>query len=132
MGFFSWKTQDTGRSISNSYSSRGTFTVYMINPKTGEVYKEENYDGYGEFGNKDFYELLAEINGQEGRGAGIDIECGNNRENYIFPVLVENLEGWEKYKGRRPENCEFQGYFYDEYDDDEEDDTWEEDEEEWD
>ena len=30
MGFFSWKTQDTDRSIANNYSTRKTFTVVMI------------------------------------------------------------------------------------------------------
>lgn len=32
MGFFSWKTQDTNKSIANRYSNRPTFTVYMVNP----------------------------------------------------------------------------------------------------
>ena len=29
MGMFSWKTQDTNKSISNIYSSRDTFKVVM-------------------------------------------------------------------------------------------------------
>ena len=60
MGFFSWKTQDTKRSIANRYSNRKTFTVYMVNPVTKEAFIESNYEGYGEFGGKDFYELVAE------------------------------------------------------------------------
>lgn len=110
MGFFSWKTQDTKRSIANRYSSRETFTVYMINPLTGENYREDEYEGYGEFGGKDYYELLAEINGKNTRDEGIDIVFSG--EGYISPVLVENLSVWEKYKDEKPENCEAQGYFY--------------------
>lgn len=110
MGFFSWKTQDTKRSISNRYSSRETFTVYMINPLTGESYRENEYEGYGEFGGKDFYELLAELNGKKDRNEGIDIAFSG--EEYISPVLVENLSVWEKYKDEKPEHCEAQGYFY--------------------
>ena len=33
MGFFSWRTQDTDRSIANDYSNRKTFTVVMIDNK---------------------------------------------------------------------------------------------------
>ena len=62
MGFFSWKTQDTDRSIANNYSTRKTFTVVMIDNK-GNKWVEQSYEGYGVFGNKDYYELLAEMNG---------------------------------------------------------------------
>tara|TARA_R110002020_G_C16156603_1_gene763055 strand:- start:365 stop:850 length:486 start_codon:yes stop_codon:yes gene_type:complete len=62
MGFFSWHTNDTDRSIANRYQdSRKTFTVYMIDNK-GNRYVEEEYEGYGVFGNKDYFELLAEMN----------------------------------------------------------------------
>ena len=110
MGFFSWKTQDTDRSISNRYSVRETFTVYMVNPLTGEYWQEDNYEGYGVFGGKDFYELLTEINGKKTRDEGIDIAFGRNP--YISPILVEDLDKWEKYKGRAPKNCKYQGFFY--------------------
>ena len=110
MGFFSWKTQDTNRSIANRHSNRPTFTVYMVNPITEEYYEEDNYDGYGVFGGKDFYELLAEINKRKGRQAGIDLAFSG--KPYISPVLVENIDNWEKYKGFPPEICEAQGYFY--------------------
>jgi len=62
MGFFSWKTQDTDTSIANAHSNRATFKVQMID-NNGNVWTENNYDGYGVFGGKDFYELLAEMNG---------------------------------------------------------------------
>lgn len=109
MGMFSWKTNDTNTSISNSSSSRGTFTVYLMDNK-GNKWKEDNYEGYGEFGGKDYFELLAEMNGEKGRDLGIDIEHSDNREKYIFPNLVENSD-WE-WRNEKPENCEFHGYFY--------------------
>lgn len=62
MGFFSWKTSDTNRSISNSYSDNGTFTVHMIT-EDGRVFTEDEYSGYGVFGGKDIYVLMAEMNG---------------------------------------------------------------------
>jgi hypothetical protein len=61
MGFFSWKTSDTKRSIANVYSGRKTFTVHMIT-ENGMVFTEEEYQGYGVFGGKDIYELIAEMN----------------------------------------------------------------------
>ena len=89
MGFFSWNTCDTGESIANAYSNRPTFTVHMIAPD-GRVFTEEDYQGYGEFGGKDFYELLAELNGKgSDRNEGINI-CfagnpnGDDRRRIIF------------------------------------------------
>lgn len=66
MGFFSWLTADTKRSICNSYSSRKPFTVHMIT-EDGQVFTEHEYEGYGEFGGKDFYVLSAELNGLVGK-----------------------------------------------------------------
>lgn len=129
MGFFSWKTQDTDKSICNQYSGRKTFRVQMLDNK-GNVWTEDNYEGYGRFGGKDFYELLAEMNGVEIdknienyedkiRMAGIDLAFSNGNgdgvgtEGVYYPNLVENSDGWE-YEMSGPDNCEFQGYFYDE------------------
>lgn len=90
MGFFSWKTQDTNRSIANIYSNKPTFKVIMLDNK-GNKWVEENYEGYGEFGGKDFYVLLAEMNDVKGdfetlRSAGIDLYFGD--EPFISPNLV--------------------------------------------
>jgi len=114
MGLFSWKTQDTNRSIPSEYSKRPTFKVHMIDDR-GNVFTEDNYEGYGIFGNKDFYVLLAEMNGEIGnneelRRKGLDIAFGN--KNYKSPNLIENINNWT-YIERSPESCEFQGYFYD-------------------
>ena len=107
MGFFSWKTQDTNRSIANEYSGLPIFTVYMTDDK-GNQWKEDNYEGYGVFGGKDFYELLAEMNGKSTRSEGINIAFSG--ENHKSPNLSESKD-W-KWTNEAPENCEFQGYFY--------------------
>lgn len=122
MGMFSWFTQDTNKSISNKYSCKGTFPVNMINPNTGEVFHEEEYEGYGVFGGKDYYELMAELNGLKTREDGISLQFSPEGNKATYPILVENVDGWEKYKGHIPFDCPEQGYFYDEWEMEEDDD----------
>ena len=135
MGFFSWKTQDTDTSIPNTYSNVKTFRVQMIDNK-GNVWTEDAYEGYGRFGGKDYYELLAEMNGftsdstgdvytDEARGFGINIAFKDNgsgvgTEGVYYPNLIELADGWV-YEMAGPDSCDYQGYFYDEtdYDDEE-------------
>jgi len=116
MGFFSWNTQDSGRSISNSSSVIPTFRVYLMDDK-GNVWREDNYEGYGVFGGKDYYELVAEMNGLgSDRSLGIDLAFAG--KSYNSPNLVE-YPGWV-YQNVEPEFCEYQGFFYpdaDEHDD---------------
>ena len=135
MGFFSWKTQDTDKSIANEYSNRKTFRVQMIDNK-GNIWTEDNYDGYGRFDGKDYYELLAEMNGfesdktgdeytDEARGEGISLAFDGNgsgvaTEGVYYPNLVEQAKGW-RYEMGGPDSCDYQGYFYDETDYDDED-----------
>ena len=137
MGFFSWKTMDTDTSIPNQYSNRRTFRVQMMDNK-GNVWTEDNYDGYGRFGGKDFYELLAEMNGftsdktgdeytDEARGFGINLAFKDNpngigTKGVLYPNLIEQADGWV-YNESGPDNCEYQGYFYDETDYDDEEDN---------
>ncbi len=61
MGFFSWKTNDTEKSIANVHSYMEAFEVTMQDDK-GNKWVEKEYDGYGVFGGKDYYQLLAEMN----------------------------------------------------------------------
>ena len=144
MGFFSWKTSDTDRSIPSHYSNRETFTVHMIT-EDGQVFTETNYGGYGVFGGKDFYELVAELNGVTGntidksRSNAIDIcfednPSGDHYEGLKLPKLVEQLPSKETWKEdwddlTHSPSCEFQGYFY-ESDEDEDEDNWCSDEDE--
>jgi len=136
MGFFSWNTQDTDKSIANQYSNRKTFRIQMIDNK-GNIWTEDDYEGYGRFGDKDYYELLAEMNGftsdktgeaytDEARGFGIDLAFKDNgsgvaTEGVYYPNLIENANGWV-YEMGGPDSCDYQGYFYDDEDIEDEDD----------
>ena len=126
MGFFSWKTSDTKRSISNVYSNKEIFVVYM-KTEDGRVWQENAYEGYGVFGGKDIYELIAELNNLTGknteelRNKGISLVFENNRSGDFtiaaingikLPQLFENKESnFNDYPF--PDNCYYQGYFYD-------------------
>ncbi|KXX68894.1 hypothetical protein [Flammeovirga sp. SJP92] len=117
MGFFSWITQDTKRSVANVHSSKETFPVYLLDDK-GNIWKENHYNGYGDFRGKDYFELLAEMNGFteqdavekncELRDLGIFIKG----ENIKYPNIVENILLW-KWKNEEPKSCYDQGFFYD-------------------
>lgn len=65
MGFFSFLTSDTQRSIPSFHSIRQPFLVHMVT-EDGRIFSENNYEGYGVFGGKDFYTLSAELNGLTG------------------------------------------------------------------
>jgi hypothetical protein len=87
-GQFSWMTQDTGQQIGSE--EENTIPVYMFDDK-GKFYYEPNYQGYGEFGGMDYYELLDKMNGGRGdRGRGIDLAFGSEKvaSRVLFPALV--------------------------------------------
>jgi len=109
MGFFSFKTQDTNRSISNRYSKRSPFVVYM-HDNGGTTYVEHDYDGYGEFGGVDYFDLMALMNGMKSRLEAIESYC-NNQDDVLYPNLTESSD-WQ-WRNERPERCKVQGYFYD-------------------
>ena len=109
MGLFSWKTQDTNESIPCACSSRPTFRVIMTDNK-GNQSIEDNYEGYGEFGGVDYYELLSEMNeGPPCRDTGIDMAFSKD-PTIIFPSLSKS---GAYFSGVSPEPCEYQGAFYD-------------------
>ena len=60
MGMFSWITSDTER----SFLVDGSVAVKMLSP-TGEVFEERNYEGYGMFGDMDYFLLLAQLNSND-------------------------------------------------------------------
>jgi len=113
MGFFSWKTQDTRKSICNKYQgSKPTFTVYMTDNQ-GNKWREDNYDGYGEFGGKDFFELMAEMNGLKDRLEAISLVYANPPVDHIQPNLTERAN--HRWRNIKQKDCDSQGFFYNGY-----------------
>ena len=128
MGFFSWKTSDTDRSICNIYSRRETFPVYVLIPKEfgGGYIEERHYEGYGIFGGRDMYALVAQWNyperckdssgnwlpDEEVRDLGIGIAC-DDAQNAALKFPIKIAENPVNYEAAEPScNCPFQGYFY--------------------
>lgn len=112
MGQFSWFTQDTKRRIRNGVP----FTVYMTDDK-GNKYKETCYGGYGVFGGKDYYELLAEMNGIVDRNKeylrqiGIELVFKNSPQGYNPEVKHPSLtENGSYYQGVAPISDPDQGF----------------------
>jgi hypothetical protein len=85
----------------------------------GNIWTEDAYEGYGVFGEKDFFELVAEMNGLKTRSEGINL--AHSGKSYLSPNLTERID-WN-WIPEAPKNCEFQGYFYD--DEEEEEDDYE-------
>ena len=60
----------------------------------GNKFLEKNYEGYGVFGNKDYYELLDQMNGGTGdRSRGINLAFGKEPDysgEVLHPALVVN------------------------------------------
>lgn len=129
MGFFSWKTADTLRSISNSSSVRGALPVYLITPDNEKIYEPE-YEGYGIFGGYDAYQLLAQWNVPEqcngdidhDRIVGIHIGCyDKDMAKLKYPLKFAEASHWNYDDLEYSESCPDQGFFYEEEDDD---DDW--------
>jgi len=109
MGFFSWHTNDTQEPVWNMYSGHATKTVYMIDNK-GNTWREDSYEGYGDFGGKDYYELLAEMNGLDSdRQLGIDLNYNREGRPFISPNLVTDPS--LTWKDEQPLDHEGQGYW---------------------
>lgn len=96
MGQFSWITQDTNEAIRECYGCDSSYLTraYMHDNK-GNVWEEKKYEGYGEFGGKDFYQLLAEMNNlpvngdvEHDRNLGIDLYFSD--KYFISPNLTRN------------------------------------------
>jgi len=112
MGQFSWITQDTIESIRNNVTGKKA-RAFMWDNK-GNFWEERQYEGYGVFGGKDFFQLVAEMNNLEGltgnadkdRNLGIDLVYGD--KPYLSPNLTRN-SGW-KWKNKAPMDCPNQGW----------------------
>jgi hypothetical protein len=86
-GQFSWMTQDTGQQIGSQEGN--TIPVYMFD-NTGKYWFEKEYEGYGVFGGKDYYELLDQMNGGIGdRSEGVRKAFDPTAKGkLLFPALV--------------------------------------------
>lgn len=122
MGMFSWFTQDTNHRIVNGEPYR-----VIMTDNNGNQYVEDCYEGYGEFGGKDYYELLAEMNGysqthchdgEELRDIGIRLAFENDpygtNPNVIHPSLSES---GEYFNGTPPVSDPDQGFRMEYYED---------------
>lgn len=89
MGFFSWKTSDTNRTIWNVHSSKPTIQVHMIT-RDGAVFTEDAYGGYGDFDGMCYYKLTDLINGGDGNSSrGISLAFGttiitNGEQTFVW------------------------------------------------
>jgi hypothetical protein len=132
-GQFSWITQDTNQQIGSENENTLPF-VYMFDNK-GMKWLEKNYEGYGVFGNKDYYELLDQMNGGTGdRSRGINLAFDKESTEsgeVLYPALVVNPNfNWKSHDfTEEPENDPNQSWYqepeeedYNLEDDDDEDD----------
>ena len=118
MGFFSFKTSDTKESVSNIHSSKGALSVKMIDDK-GNEYIEREYDGYGVFNNKDYYELVSDMNPNltsdmdklSDRDKGLTL-CFDDKLQPLLPKIVSIKCEVEYDRLSDSKNCPNQGYFY--------------------
>ena len=133
-GQFSWMTHDTGKQIGSEREN--TIDVWMYDNE-GNSWYEDKYEGYGEFGGMDYYELLAKMNGyseedlekgQEMRGIGIDLAFGklktkDKKRKVLFPALSSSPKyNWKRHDFTQeaesdPNQSWYQEDDYDEYDD---------------
>lgn len=133
MGMFSWIKSDSQEPV-YATGQRDKFldtTGKMLDDK-GNEWIEYEYEGYGVFGGKDYFILLAEMNGMNQkdhsdndlRQLGIELafstdELGENSEGVKYPKIVEIhcKKNWEDLPNNQQDPN--QGWFFDEEDDDE-------------
>jgi len=138
-GQFSWMTQDTGDQIGSEPQNK--IDVYMYDNQ-GNSWKERDYEGYGEFGGMDYYDLVATMNGyteedvktmkgsfKELRQLGIDLAFGkiktkDKKKKTLFPALVTDPRyNWKRHDFTQeaesdPNQSWYQEPEYDDYEDD--------------
>lgn len=135
MGCFSWVAQNSDRSIIiNEYGTRRfpSQTAYLWDNK-GRRWMQPQYEGYGVFGEKDYFVLLAEMNkeypantpDEVKREDGIKLEYETKNQHILYPNLTD-CKKWT-WRNQQPKSCNNQGFsnhYYEEEDssEDEEDD----------
>lgn len=128
MGLLSWLTVDTKCSIPSRYSECETIAVFMhclFSDGTRAKFEECSYEGYGDFGGKDYFVLLSMMNAsaamiasltkEQHRTRGSDIRYGREVLNgqILYPQLTESDKDPKVatfYK--ECQDCPAQGYFY--------------------
>ena len=119
MGFVSFKTMDTDESIMNSHSEFPTW-VKIITP-FGVACESCTNDGYLRFDGKDYFELLAEINGYTNdssnpeylRVMGLELFY-NFEDSTQYPKVVSMAyDGDYVDLPHKPQFCPNQGYWDD-------------------
>ena len=126
-GQFSWFTQDTEEQIGSERENTLPF-VYMHDDK-GNKWLEKDYEGYGEFGGKDYYELLDQMNGGSGdRSEGIKLAFNDelvNARKVLFPALTVSptLDRFHDFSFEAKHDPDQS--WYNHKDDDDDDDSWE-------
>jgi hypothetical protein len=113
MGFFSFITSDTNKSIANVHSNRKTIPVYLIT-RDRQIIHESRYSGYGKFGNKDIFALIGELNGLIGENEDklrskvfrelISGGITNGKVNYRYGIDFENYESPIPSEGNKTAN----------------------------
>ena len=142
-GQFSWLTSDTNTQIGSE--RQNMITVFMYD-NIGNKWTEKDYEGYGEFGGMDYYDLVATMNGyteedvktmkgsfKELRQLGIDLAFGkiktkDKKKKTLFPALVEDPRfNWKRHDfTEEAESDPNQSWYQEpEYDDYEDDDDYE-------
>lgn len=109
MGFFSWETNDTKKSIPSCHSVRPVVPVYLIDNQ-GNSWFEPAYEGYGVFAGMRYYDLLAQMNDYQGDGLDLAYENHIKQKDILHPNLVEDPKA--KWVNKPPKDCPAQGYFY--------------------
>ncbi len=108
MGQFSWITQDTQEAIRECYGCDDTsLTTAYMHDNQGNTWEETKYEGYGVFGGKDYYELLAEMNElPPDRASGISLAFSD--KPHISPNLTRK-KIWD-WRDEKPKDNPNQGW----------------------
>jgi len=125
MGQFSWIAQNTDEAILESDARKryGKVQVVVMVDNKNNRYVEKDYQGYGMFGGKDFYDLVAEMNNSANspdetkyvtatRGAGINIAFSGKKflsPNLYIATSTEPIESF-KWVDSEPESDPNQGW----------------------
>jgi hypothetical protein len=110
MPCFSWIAQDTKKPIRRNDSQKPGYEqrTYFMWDNNGNSWEEPSYEGYGMFGKKDYFILLAEMNKtydedvteEQKRNDGLSIDFSFNCPGIVFPNITEtSIWTW---KNERP------------------------------